>query len=159
MPGSVCSTCCHYHSTRRGSANPSQSLVLNMFGKRSLLQTGRRAEPDQYKPLAQGLPSDINAADPAASNGDDTSLSTGASSLHASETTGAPRQDASHPPNPLPYPIIFALCMGRFAEGLMFGVILPYINEMVHGMGVKEADLGKWSAAAVSQPSPRRPWR
>ena len=51
---------------------------------------------------------------------------------------------------PLPYRSILALCLGRVADGMMFTIILPYINEMVHGMGVDEEDVGKWSAAAVS---------
>lgn len=55
-----------------------------------------------------------------------------------------------HDATPLPYSPIIALCLSRIAEGMMFSVVLPYINEMVHGMGVKEEDVGKWSAAAVS---------
>ena len=53
------------------------------------------------------------------------------------------------PVTPLPYPQILALCLGRIAEGMMFTVILPYINQMVHLMGVKEENVGRWSAAAV----------
>lgn len=41
--------------------------------------------------------------------------------------------DDKHESTPLPYPSIIALCLGRVAEGMMFSVILPYINEMVHG--------------------------
>jgi hypothetical protein len=60
------------------------------------------------------------------------------------------RPASIHDATPLPYSPIIALCLSRVAEGMMFSVILPYINEMVHGMGVEEEDVGRWSAAAVS---------
>jgi hypothetical protein len=62
----------------------------------------------------------------------------------------APDDEPATAMTPLPYAQILALCLGRIAEGMMFTIILPYINEMVHVMGVK-GDVGKWSAAAVSQ--------
>jgi MFS family permease len=40
--------------------------------------------------------------------------------------------------------------MGRIAEGMLFSLIFPYINAMVHELGVAEENVGKWSAAAVS---------
>lgn len=63
-----------------------------------------------------------------------------------SEGTG---EDPPHS-TPLPYAPIAALCLGRIVEGMMFSLIFPYINAMVHDLGVAEEDVGKWSAAAVS---------
>jgi hypothetical protein len=51
---------------------------------------------------------------------------------------------------PLPYAKILPLAVSRMSEGLIFSVILPYINEMIHGLGVPEQDVGVWSATAVS---------
>lgn len=74
------------------------------------------------------------------------------SSHHAEDHDTATDDQQDRPMTPLPYAQILALCLGRIAEGMMFTIILPYINEMVHSMGVKEEDVGKWSAAAVRQP-------
>ena len=60
------------------------------------------------------------------------------------------RLDAEISPTPLPYGAIAALCLGRVAEGILFSLIFPYINSMIHELGVPEKDVGKWSALAVS---------
>lgn len=88
-------------------------------------------------------------------NGRTNSNETSAQSSRRSstESQGSISIDLDRQPDemtPLPYPSIIALCLGRVAEGLMFSVILPYINEMVHSMGVASENVGKWSAAAVS---------
>lgn len=51
---------------------------------------------------------------------------------------------------PLPYVKILSLSVSRISEGLIYSVILPYINECIHRMGVPEEDVGVWSATAVS---------
>lgn len=51
---------------------------------------------------------------------------------------------------PLPYLPIVALALGRVAEGLMYSVCFPYINKLISELGVRDEDVGKWSAAAVS---------
>lgn len=51
---------------------------------------------------------------------------------------------------PLPLSKILPLAVSRISEGLIYSVIFPYINEMIHGMGVPEEDVGVWSATAVS---------
>lgn len=51
---------------------------------------------------------------------------------------------------PLPYGPIIALSLGRIAEGLLYSVIFPYVNQLVSELGVPEEDVGRWSAAAVS---------
>ncbi|GMK59936.1 hypothetical protein CspeluHIS016_0901530 [Cutaneotrichosporon spelunceum] len=53
-------------------------------------------------------------------------------------------------PTPLPVLKILPLCIARMAEGLIFAVIFPYINEMMHDMGVPEESVGLWSATAES---------
>jgi hypothetical protein len=52
---------------------------------------------------------------------------------------------------PLPYAPIIALSLGRIAEGLLYSVIFPYVNQLVSELGVPDKDVGKWSAAAVSR--------
>jgi len=51
---------------------------------------------------------------------------------------------------PVPYVKIFPLCLSRMAEGMIFSVVFPYINEMIRGLGVEEKKVGVWSAMAVS---------
>lgn len=51
---------------------------------------------------------------------------------------------------PVPYGKIFPLCLARISEGMIYSVILPYINEMIRGFGVEEEKVGVWSAMAVS---------
>lgn len=51
---------------------------------------------------------------------------------------------------PVPYAKMSSLFVSRVAEGMIYSVILPYINEMIHGLGVAEKDVGVWSATAVS---------
>lgn len=53
-------------------------------------------------------------------------------------------------PTPLPYAKLLPLLISRISEGLIFSVIFPYINEMVHSFGIREKDVGVWSAMAVS---------
>lgn len=53
-------------------------------------------------------------------------------------------------PNPVPYKKIFPLCLSRMAEGMIYSIIFPYINEMIRGLGVEEKKVGVWSAMAVS---------
>ncbi|KAI9635727.1 major facilitator superfamily domain-containing protein [Dioszegia hungarica] len=50
----------------------------------------------------------------------------------------------------VPYVKIFPLCLSRVAEGMIFAVILPYINEMIRGFGVEEKKVGVYSAMAES---------
>ena len=128
-----------------------------MLGHRTLRKSSSpHADSGQYQPLQvqaqsplgspQGLSVDVSPH---------SSPSSGSLTLADDDPRPAsPNDTGPAEMTPLPYPAIIALCMGRFAEGLMFGVILPYINEMVHGMGVKQEDLGKWSAAAVSSGLP-----
>ncbi|KAL7418720.1 hypothetical protein Q5752_006403 [Cryptotrichosporon argae] len=67
-----------------------------------------------------------------------------------------PRTPHGHPltgrrrVSPLPLLKIMPLCISRVAEGLMYAVIFPYINEMIHGFGVPDHSVGMWSAAAES---------
>lgn len=59
----------------------------------------------------------------------------------------------SDPPTtatPVPYAQILPLCLSRIAEGIIFTVVYPYINEMIQRMGVEERSVGVWSAMAVS---------
>ena len=51
---------------------------------------------------------------------------------------------------PLPFLKILPLLIARCSEGLIYSVILPYINEMIHSFGVPEKSVGVWSATAVS---------
>lgn len=51
---------------------------------------------------------------------------------------------------PVPYLKLFPLLIQRWSEGVTYGVIFPYINEMIHSMGVEEKSVGVWSATAVS---------
>ncbi|GFZ52020.1 hypothetical protein JCM24511_09792 [Saitozyma sp. JCM 24511] len=53
-------------------------------------------------------------------------------------------------PTPLPYAKLLPLLISRISEGLIFSVIFPYINEMVHSFGIREKDVGVWSAMAES---------
>jgi hypothetical protein len=52
---------------------------------------------------------------------------------------------------PLPHVKILSLAVSRISEGLIYSVILPYINECIHRMGVPEEEVGVWSATAVSR--------
>lgn len=51
---------------------------------------------------------------------------------------------------PVPYLKLFPLFIQRWSEGVTYGVIFPYINEMIHSMGVAEKSVGVWSATAES---------
>ncbi|OXG20565.1 hypothetical protein C366_02100 [Cryptococcus neoformans Tu401-1] len=51
---------------------------------------------------------------------------------------------------PVPYLKLFPLLIQRWSEGVTYGVIFPYINEMIHSMGVEEKSVGVWSATAES---------
>ncbi|ODN96307.1 hypothetical protein I350_08329 [Cryptococcus amylolentus CBS 6273] len=51
---------------------------------------------------------------------------------------------------PVPYLKLFPLLVQRWSEGMTYAVIFPYINEMVHSMGVEETQVGVWSAIAES---------
>ena len=121
----------------------------NMLGHRTLRSF--RPGTERYTSLQQDDGSDPDVAEAAGQHSSDHFPS---ASTDRCSPTGSPSSEDSVSDQlaitPLPYATIMALCAGRFAEGLMFGVILPYINEMVHGMGVRQEDLGKWSAAAVS---------
>ncbi|WVQ80872.1 hypothetical protein IAT38_002979 [Cryptococcus sp. DSM 104549] len=54
------------------------------------------------------------------------------------------------PRTPVPYVKLIPLLIQRWSEGLTYAVIFPYINEMVHSMGVEEQSVGVWSAVAES---------
>lgn len=51
---------------------------------------------------------------------------------------------------PVPYLKLLPLLVQRWSEGVTYGVIFPYINEMIHSMGLEEKSVGVWSATAVS---------
>ncbi|XAO26623.1 hypothetical protein I312_105461 [Cryptococcus bacillisporus CA1280] len=51
---------------------------------------------------------------------------------------------------PVPYLKLFPLLIQRWSEGVTYGVIFPYINEMIHSMGMEEKSVGVWSATAES---------
>ncbi|WVQ76195.1 hypothetical protein IAR50_005857 [Cryptococcus sp. DSM 104548] len=51
---------------------------------------------------------------------------------------------------PVPYLKLFPLLVQRWSEGMTYAIIFPYINEMVHSMGVEEKEVGVWSAIAES---------
>ncbi|WVQ78021.1 hypothetical protein IAT38_000102 [Cryptococcus sp. DSM 104549] len=51
---------------------------------------------------------------------------------------------------PVPYAKLLPLLVQRWGEGLTYAIIFPYINEMVHSMGVEESKVGLWSATAES---------
>lgn len=55
----------------------------------------------------------------------------------------------------MPYIKLLPLCIARIAEGMIYSVIFPYINEMILSFGVNENDVGVWSAIAVSILQPR----
>jgi hypothetical protein len=50
---------------------------------------------------------------------------------------------------PLPYAKIIPLLIARASEGLIYAVIFPYVNEMIHAFGVPEQSVGMWSSAVV----------
>lgn len=52
-------------------------------------------------------------------------------------------------PTPVPYLKILPLLISRIAEGVIYAVIFPYINEMMRGFGVPEERVGVWSVLAV----------
>ncbi|WWD22504.1 hypothetical protein CI109_106997 [Kwoniella shandongensis] len=73
------------------------------------------------------------------------------SSLSARRTpTPAPSLSTARTKTPLPYLKILPLLIQRWSEGLTYAIIFPYINEMVHSMGVEEKSVGVWSATAES---------
>lgn len=51
---------------------------------------------------------------------------------------------------PVPYMKLFPLCLSRLSEGFIYSVVFPYINQMIHEMGIEEKKVGVWSATAVS---------
>lgn len=53
----------------------------------------------------------------------------------------------------VPYAKLLPLCLTRIAEGMIFAIIMPYINEMILSFGVDENDVGIWSSIAASPSS------
>ncbi|KAK8845553.1 hypothetical protein IAR55_006268 [Kwoniella newhampshirensis] len=51
---------------------------------------------------------------------------------------------------PVPYLKLLPLLVQRWSEGFTYAVIFPYINEMIHSMGIEEKSVGVWSATAES---------
>lgn len=83
-----------------------------------------------------------------------TSLSSGATTPHGHPL---PSYNRIGPPTrkqtAVPYLKLLPLCIARIAEGMIYSVIFPYINEMILSFGVNENDVGVWSAIAVSSRS------
>lgn len=51
---------------------------------------------------------------------------------------------------PLPFNVMLSLITERVSELMIYSVIFPYVNEMIHSFGVSESKVGIWSAIAVS---------
>ena len=49
----------------------------------------------------------------------------------------------------MPYLKILPLLISRIAEGVIYAVIFPYVNEMIASFGVPEERVGVWSVLAV----------
>ncbi|WVR03616.1 hypothetical protein IAU60_000608 [Kwoniella sp. DSM 27419] len=78
-----------------------------------------------------------------------------ASSSYLSPQVVPPSAGPSPPPpakqrTPVPFAALVPLMVQRVSEGLTYGIIFPYINQMVLDMGVEEKSVGVWSATAES---------
>lgn len=123
--------------------------------------------PDQHQTLNHRTPSPAVSARPLyVSIQQDGQYGSGTGGSHSGPTTphGHPlpqffRQDSASPigsssarrTTPVPYTKLLPLCLARIAEGMMFSIIFPYVNEMILSFGVNENDVGIWSAIAVSR--------
>ncbi|RSH81462.1 hypothetical protein EHS25_006819 [Saitozyma podzolica] len=97
-----------------------------------VILSGRLSLPDSPAP-PNGLP--LSNEDSLAHTGD---YAAGTTSILGSSSTD---------PSP---GYLLPLLISRISEGLIYSVIFPYINQMVHSFGIREKDVGVWSAMAES---------
>jgi hypothetical protein len=71
------------------------------------------------------------------------STSTTAANGHAEDSSGEDED------KPLPKVQIFLLCFAKLTEPITFFSIFPFVNKMIHDLGIKEANVGFYAGVIV----------